>query len=301
MKKLLLFLGATLCLLPFNSAAAGAQSPSRPVALVFFLQGEATHKAPAQRRRPLHLFDRLAAGTIVEVRPGSRLALAFANGHRYELGEGSRATLGSEDLAARSGPVRILRAVPPFPIVAAIAEGENAGESAGAVPVRGRRIEGLYPGGGAATLAGATVLRFKPVDGAGTYRIEVEDGGGTVVFATETAASPANLPAEVLQAGMPYSWRVRTVEQVGPIAEGKASFVTLSAQLAEAREELRRSIETMGDAASLALLAEVDRSLGLRLEARDELRAAVRAMPEDARLAASLARLERRLPYFQSP
>jgi len=162
-------------------------------------------------------------------------------------------------------------------------------------------IAGLYPRGGAATLAGATVLRFAPVDGARKYRIEVQDRGGMVVFATETAAPPATLPAEVLQAGTPYSWRVRTVEQVGPVAEGKASFVTLPAQLAQAREELRRSIETMGDAASLALLAEVDRSLGLRLEARDGLRAAVRAAPEDARLAASLARLERRLPYFQSP
>jgi hypothetical protein len=301
MKKLLLFLVAALCLLPFNSAVAGARSSMRPVALVFSLQGEATRKAPAQRWRPLRLFERLSAGTIVEVRPGSRLALAFANGHLYELGERSRATLGADDLAARSGPVRALPSAPLLPVFP-IAEEENAGGNCGATIVRGESIQGLYPCGGAATFAAATVLRFAPVDGAGKYRIEVQDLDGALVFATETTDSSVHLPSEVLQPGRSYSWKVRTVERAGPVAEGgEARFVTLPARLAEAREALRRSIAAMGDPASLALLAEVDRSLGLRREARDELQAALRAAPEDAGLAASLARFERCLPYLQSP
>jgi hypothetical protein len=294
MKRLLL-LGVLLSLLPFGASAAGARRPTRPVAIVNSLQGEATRQAPRKERRPLHLFEHLAAGTIVEVRPGSTLALAFVNGRRYELGERSKATLGQGDLAARSGPVRTLPKVPPLPIVSAIAEDEDAGGSAGAISVRGQRITGLYPGGGASTLAGATVLRFAPVEGVGTYRIEVRDRDGAVVFEKESGDVSVPLSGAALRPGMSYRWEVRAVDPEGPVAEGAAGFETLPARLAEEREALRKAVEAIGDAASLALLAEVDRSLGLWSEARDELRAAVRAAPEDAGLAAALARLERRL------
>ncbi|HEX7185695.1 MAG TPA: hypothetical protein VF756_27970 [Thermoanaerobaculia bacterium] len=294
-------LSVLLCLLHWASAATGARAPAKPVALVYSLAGRAALTIPFEERRPLRLFDRLPAGTTVEVRPGSRLALAFANGRRYELGGHSRAKLGRSDLTSRSGPVHPLPAVSPLPTLLPIAPEERAGLRAGAVRIRAERIAGLYPRRGTATLAGATTLRFEPVEGAGKYQVEVHDRQGNVVFGTETADSPVNVPAGILQPGVRYDWTVRTVERVGPVARGEADFVTLPARRAEAREALRRAVERMGDGASLALLAEVDRSLGLLIEARDEFRVAVRSSPGDTALAAGLAELERHLPYLQSP
>jgi hypothetical protein len=293
--------GALLCFLPCDSASAGARKPGKPAALVYRLTGEAALTVSAQGRRPLRLFEWLAVGTTLEVGSGSRLALAFRNGHRYELGERSRATLGKGDLAFRSGPMRRLRDVPPLSLLLPIAKQDKPGLSAGAVRIRGKRIAGLYPCDGAATLAGATVLSFEPAAGAGTYRIEVQGSNGSLVFSEETTASLIKLPPGALQPGMRYSWTVRTLEQAGPLAQGQANFVTLPARIAKAREALRRAVAREGDAESLALLAEMDRILGLLIESRDELRAAVRASPQDPTLATRLAGLERRLRYLQSP
>jgi len=286
-------LGVLLCFVPGASAAAG-----KPVALVYSLAGEATLTTASEGRRALRLFDRLPAGTTVETETGSRLALAFANGHRYELGEHSRVTLGRTGLSSRSGPVRSLLAVTPLPYLLPIAKEEQPGLCAGAVIIRAESIAGLYPCCGAATLAAATVLSFEPVEGGGRYRVEVQDRQGNVVFTEETTtaavtAAEVKLPAGRLKPGLRYHWTVRTIERVGPVARGDADFVVLSADLAKAREKLRVSVEAAGDSALLALLAEVDRDLGLLAEARDELRAAVHSAPEDAALAEALARLER--------
>ncbi len=294
-------LGALLCFPVCDVSAEERQAPAAPAALVYQLRGEAALTVPSEERRPLRLFDRLPAGATVEAGPGSRLALAFANGRRYELGERSRATLGPENLSLRSGPVRSLPPVPPLPRLLPIAEEERPGLHAGAVRIRAERIAGLYPHRGVTSLAGATKLRFEPVEGAGKYQIEIQDRQGNAVFAAETTSSAVNVAAGILQPGVRYDWTVRTIERVGPVIKGEAGFVTLPRQTAEAREALRKAVEASGDGASLALLAEVDRSLGMLLEARDELRGALRNSPGDAMLAAELAELERRLSYLQSP
>jgi hypothetical protein len=205
-------------------------SASEPVAIVYLLTGEASLSAPDAARRPLRLFDRLQTGTTVEVGPGSRLALAFANGIRYALEGGSMAGLGARDLTSRTGPVRPLPCVPTLPHLGSIAEADRPGPRAGAVRVRTDEIAGLYPNE-AATLSGSTTLRFDPVDGGWKYRIEVQDRQGNKIFETETAASSVTLPAGVLRPATRYGWTVRTIDRVGSIARGKADFVTLSAEL----------------------------------------------------------------------
>jgi hypothetical protein len=140
--------------------------------------------------------------------------------------------------------------------------------------LRGERIEGLYPRCGISTLAGTTTLRFEPVEGRGGYRVEVREKEGELVYAAETTTSAVILPSGVLQPGTGYQWSVRTL--VGSLARREAGFITLPLRTAEAREALRRAVEAEGGIDSLALLAEVDRCLGLLLEARDELRKVVR-------------------------
>ena len=288
-----------------GAPADGAETP-QPVAIVYLLAGDAWLTAPDTARRPLRLPEHLPAKTTVEVGPGSRLMLAFVSGLRYELGERSRVTLGPGDFSLKSGPVRPLPRFPPLPLIWPIAAEDNPGLRAGAVRIpavriRTESVRRLYPDHGAATLAEATVLRFEPVESAGKYRVEVQDSQGKVAFTKDTTTVTLDLPKGVLQPGMRYVWTIRTLEREGAVAQGKAYFVTLSAKVAEEREALRKALEAEGDSASLALLAEIDRSLGLLAEARDGLQAVINGSPGETGLTETLAELERRLPYRQSP
>jgi hypothetical protein len=108
--------------------------------------------------------------------------------------------------------------------------------------------------------------------------------------------SPAvTISPGVLKPGSKYYWRVRTLDRSGQVARGSAEFLTLAADIAAARATLERSLGAVGDISSLALLAEIDRSLGLLVEAREKFRAAVADAPEDAALRHALDRVEQQL------
>jgi CHAT domain-containing protein/Tfp pilus assembly protein PilF len=123
-----------LLLLAVPIAAAG---PREPVAIVYQVSGEPLRIAPGRSPEPLRFSDRLPAGAAMELKAGSRLALAFVTGKRYELSGPARATLGEGDLTAKSGGVRALASVPPLPRLAPIAESEKPGAVPGAITIRG--------------------------------------------------------------------------------------------------------------------------------------------------------------------
>jgi hypothetical protein len=282
---------ALTCGLLLLSQAATA-GPREPVAIIYRITGEALRVAPGHS--PLHLFDRLPAETTLELSPGSRLAIAFVTGKRYEISGPARVTLGKGDLAAKSGGVRPLPSVPPLPRLAPIAEAEEPGPTAGAVRIRAERIAGLYPRRGVAVLADDAVLRFQPVLGAGKYRIEVQDGQGRTAFQTDAESPPVQVPAGRLRAGHRYSWMVRTLDRPGAVARGEADLVTLSEDAARARQETREILESE-ESGSLPLLAEIDHSLGLLLEAREDLRAALGGEPANPALRKALSEIEMQL------
>jgi CHAT domain-containing protein/Tfp pilus assembly protein PilF len=123
-----------LLLLAVPIAAAG---PREPVALVYQVSGEAQRTAPGRSPEPLRLYDRLPAKVTLELRPGARVSLAFAIGKRYELSGPASATLGKEDLAARSGGVKALAPVSRLPRLEPIAASEKPGQTPGAILIRG--------------------------------------------------------------------------------------------------------------------------------------------------------------------
>jgi hypothetical protein len=276
-------------LLSIQTATAG---PREPVAIIYQVSGEALRVAPG--RSPLHLFDRLPAETTLELAPGSRLAIAFVTGKRYEISGPARATLGKGDLAATSAGVRSLPPVPPLPRLAAIAADDRPGLKAGAVRIRAERITGLYPRRGAVTLAGETVLQFQPVTGAREYRVEVQDGQGRTVFRTDAGSPPVKVPTGTLRPGHRYSWMVRTLDRPGAVARGEADLVTLGQDAARVREEARKVLAAEGPG-SLPLLAEIDQSLGLLLEAREDLRTALDHEPAGPALREAFAQIAMRL------
>ncbi len=289
----ILTLSTLLLATPRLSVAA---PPAAPVAIIYGLTGNAFHTDPGQPRRAARLLDRLPAGATLEVGPGSRLDLAFSTGLRWRLGSGARGVLGTEDLASHVGAVRRLLKVPLLPPLAPISNDEHAGLSAGAVIIRGEGITGLYPQGVAKALAGSTVLRFKPLGGVEKYRVEIQDRQGAAVVSLETAEPLVKIPAETLRPGTAYHWTVCTVDRPGPAAKGEADFTTLDAESARRRDNLQSSVKHPED---IALLAGVDRQLGLLAEAREELASALQADPENPALRAALADLDRDLAADQ--
>jgi hypothetical protein len=262
------------------------------VAIVTGLAGRATVRAPGGEAREVRLFDWVPTGATVETATGSSLTLAFANGSRHELGASASVTLGSSGLARSSGPVKALTPIPPLPQIAPLASDAHPGARAAAVRIRGKRITGLYPRGEVSALPDETQLRFAPVPGAASYRVEVEDESGVVVFQAEVESPGVRVSPGVLKPGARYFWMVRTLRGSGSPARGEAEFATLRAEVIESRAKLRHALEKPDEAASLALLAEVDRELGLLAEAHDAFRAALDRTPDDAALRNALRQLE---------
>jgi hypothetical protein len=291
---------ATALLVAYSPIIATGQEPARhdPVAVVSSLSGSATVSTPREMNRAtIHVFDWLPAGSVIEVDSGSSLTLAFSNGSRYELGENVKATLAADGPKALTGAVHGLASVPRMPRVVAVARGARAGTRSAAIRLRqtGLRIRGLYPREDSASLPESTALLFAPADGAGRYRVEVEDESGRTIFEAETESSVVRVPAGILKAGTRYYWKVRTVGRVGPALRGESEFATLSAQDAEKRAALKASLETNGDAESLALLAEIDHRLGLLTEAREEFRSALSKAPKQEGVRKALEEVEKQL------
>lgn len=275
-------------------AAARAEA-AEPVAVVAALSGSAT-VVSGNRRAPVRLFDWLLAGVTIEAGARSNVVVAFRSGARYELGENAKAKVAPGALTAVSGSVRSLESVPPFPRLAPIATDSDAESRSGAIRIRGgQRIRDLYPRQGWALLPDRSALSFGPVTGARSYKVEVEDESGKTVFEAETQAPPVIVSAGILMPGARYYWRVRTVEFLAPPSRGEAEFVTLSAEDTARRAALKEALEKAADGASLALLSEIDRRLGLVSEAREGLDAALARSPEDPALREALERLTREL------
>jgi hypothetical protein len=162
---------------------------------------------------------------------------------------------------------------------------------------RPERISNLYPRPETSALPDSTVLRFSPISGVARYRVLLEDEAGNTIFKTETQSAQVAVPVGVLTSGARYYWEVWSVETIGPAARGESEFETLSADEIKQRTAFKVKLENKGDAESLALLAEVDRCLGLLLEARDEFRAALAMSPSNSTIRQILEKMEKVLSY----
>jgi hypothetical protein len=264
-------------------------APGQPAAIVSGLAGGGGRVTVKGRERPLQLFAWLPAGARLRAAAGGNITLAYWNGRRYELGGEAEAAVEGTGLAVVRGPVRELSPVSPLPRIAAI-QGRRMRSRGGATRIREGEVEGLYPSQGAVVLADATVLRFEGVSGASTYALEVQDDEGRAAFRASTSLTAVTVPPGVLVSGRRYVWTVRSTGV--PPASGTAAFTTLPAREAEARAALQAASRTAGDTAALALMAGIDRDLGLWHEAREGLQAALAQAPADVELAQALRDLE---------
>jgi CHAT domain-containing protein/Tfp pilus assembly protein PilF len=274
-----------------QSAVAGqnAAADGKRVALISELSGTAVVEGsgsptPSAVKR----FTALPDGSILRLGPGSRAVVVLVRGRRFTLGPGARATVHGDRVSATSGPVEELPSLPALPQLVALTDAPRA---LGGVRLRASAVTGLSPSNGAA-LASRARLRFAPVAGAATYRVEIEDGQGRGIFTSETASAEVAVPAGILEAGADYYWTVRTIDRPGAQARGSAGFRTLRPDEARARDDLAARLRGEGGAPALALLAAIDRHLGLHQEALEGFRAALALAPGDAALEAAIRDLE---------
>jgi hypothetical protein len=232
----------------------------------------------------------MAIGATLAVGPGSRAEIVLAGGQRFELGPKARATIAATQLASASGPITKLPPLPALPRIAALDESRPKGPPGG-VRLRAAAISGLRPFH-TVTLADRTTIRFNPVDGASRYAVEIENHAGQRIFVAESTTAGVVVPAGVLEPGATYYWTVQTLDRIGAAARGASEFRTLSAADAQARQTLRRSLETGAAPEDVALLAEIDRRLGLYQDALDGFRAALAARPDDLVIQQAVRRLE---------
>jgi hypothetical protein len=289
-----------LALLCAIVAHGRADAGSEAAALVVSLTGTLTVSQHGAEGRKAAALDWLPSDAVVESGEATTALVALANGRRYEIGPGCRARIKSEALEVLAGHVRELPRLSPLPRLSLLAADSGAGARAGALLMRSPSAAGarhaldLYPRADAVTLAANTTLSFSPRPGASEYHVEVEDEDGATIFQATTRGAAVAVSPGVLQPGRRYRWSVRGSSPEG-MARGSAQFVTLAAEAVESRERLRSSLGDARDVASLTLLAEIDRSMGLTREARDRFALALEQAPDDATLRQAVAQLDARL------
>jgi hypothetical protein len=284
-----LFFALTLLVAPGARAADCCQGFA---AVVESIVGKVIVRTPgAPNRTTVFPLDLLPAGSMIEVGPKSSATVLLLNGHRYELGQGAKATLTADSLSTK-GPVRPLEPKPPLPRAIPIAG--KPPQIAGAARVRGAsNIRGLYPHDGAAALPMSVKLSFSRVPETSLYRVELEDEDGGEVLNLRTEDTDALIPDGTLKAGRRYFWRVQALGPAGAIAEGTAAFVTISEEDIERRAEFAKTMQNASDKAfALALLADVDFQLGLLSEAREEFLAALRLKPDEMSIQRALEKVQ---------
>jgi hypothetical protein len=270
-----------------------AQEPaSQPIAaLISELSGEAgIRSSPSASRGQAQRFDALPLGATLELGSRSHGVLVLAGGRRFALGPNARATIAANQLTSTSGPVKELVSLPTLPRIVALDESRPTGPP-GAVRLRGPIVSGLRPSH-AVILTEPLVLRFDPVDGASRYAIEIENEAGRRIFAGESTTPELEVPVALIEPGASYYWTVQTPDRSGGEARGTAQFKTLSLEDAQHREALRRSLASDDGAVALALMAEIDRRLGLYPQALDGFRSAQARTPDDPAIQRAIRWLE---------
>ena len=259
------------------------------VAVIASLSGSATaQSAGSHEKTSLSTLDWLSNGTTIDVGAASRVVLILVNGHRYELGEGARVTLTVQSVPEMKGPVRALSALPPIPAPAPI-QAESA-PTPGAPRFRSPpEMSGLYPRAGSAVLPDQVTLRFKAFPKARSYSVVLEDDNHHRLLSVTTQSTGVSVGSGTIEAGAHYRWQVEAMGPGGMIGAGVAEFSALSAENILYRTEFASALSSDGDnSATLALLAEVDRRLGLVAEACDEFTAALKQHPRDGTLRRAL-------------
>jgi hypothetical protein len=260
------------------------------VAMVTDLQGRAT-AAREGLARDLTILAELDAGTVVQLTAGATLvALYLDAGDEYvftgpatiaflvgqpEIQAGSKPqrrplTLGTGSKDIRIKPVGLAQA-------ATVMRSNRSGAPIQALGLSDTR-----------TLETQPEFRWTAPRAALTYRFELNDETGRVVFASQVNATSVKLPAGVqLREAVPYKWKVSY-----PLADGRQ--YSSSAEFTVASADVRGQAAALRPGAAAPLSSRIAyaawlESMELRDEARKYWKAAAAERPQDLQLEALAA------------
>lgn len=252
-----LMLMLLVCAVSANATARQPVAARAAAGMVTHVQGTAT-AVDRSGARALRLFDRVAEGDTIRLRGDAEVVLVFRSGARVRMAGVGEARVRAGAVDAKAGFAESLAPLPTVPLVAPVA---GAGTATAAVRVRAEGLRATVPAAGETIAGTAVTLAYEPA-GAQSYDVEVTRPNATVAFRQLTSATTTVVPAEHLEPGTTYHWRVTARWPTGFAASADGMFRTLSADSAKERTALRAAVGE-ADAASRALLAEVDFTLGL--------------------------------------
>lgn len=279
--RLIRFAGAALAATVLAAPAFAQRTPA--VAMVTDVAGAVKLTAP---KGPLTagIAAELPADSKIEVPAGGKLVvLLMATGDEYTLSGPMTAQIRADGLAGTPTD-RLTRRASAVGTVKLRPEGL----SQAAVTLRAARRPEVLPllsASNTTVLEPRPLFRWKPVEGAGPYRFELQDSAGTVLHEARTEATELRLPESVtLAEGKAYTWEVSTRKSNGaPFASFGDFTVATSALRAEAARLRPAAGAPVSDRASYALWLA---SQELNDEARAVWRQLAAERPDDARLKA---------------
>jgi hypothetical protein len=245
---------------PVHLGGAVDAEPKPPACVAYAGTGTAFVEAPDLARREARVPEWLTPGTRVSMSTSGRLLLVFFGGARYELGPDASASVTERGLEKMAGPIRQLPALPVLPRPEGLAS--LAGTPAGAVRVRAGEPLVVSPAAGERVPADEAIISFGPSAGA-RATIHIEDEAGHELLQVETRSTRLEVPAGVLRPGQRYYVRVRAFGAGGDVHSGESAFETLTAESEKARRALRSAVVALAEPETAALLAAIDRSLGV--------------------------------------
>ncbi|HZM44346.1 MAG TPA: hypothetical protein VFC14_05900 [Burkholderiales bacterium] len=270
-----LIAGATLLLLPVLSFGA------EPAGMVTDLQGVALRGGGGK----LAILAELGAGAQLELEGSARVTVAhFASGRQFDLdGPGvfrltaagvesagggrvtARAPLAAAYRDVRLRPARVAQA--------SISMRGNTGDAA---------VQLVSPVG-TWLLERRPSFRWKTVAGVVSYRFELTDNTGRVLYETSTGEASVALPESVvLQSGQTYAWQVDARLPDGRVADGWTEFGIAGTDRRERVDSARPGKDaSFGERVLFALLLD---DAGLREAASTVWDGLARERPADLRL-----------------
>lgn len=269
------------------AAAPAIAQRTPPVAMVTDVAGAVKLSAP-KGPLPTGIATELPADSRIEVPAGGRLVvLLMATGDEYTLSGPVTAQLRASGLEGTPTDRLVRRASAVGKVRL-----KTDGLSQAAVTLRAAKRPEVLPllsASGTSVLDARPVFRWKPVDGAGPYRFELQDSAGAVLHEARTDATELRLPEGItLVEGKSYTWEVSTRRANGAMYANFGDFTVAPAAVrAEAMRLKPAAGASVSDRASYALwLASQD----LNDDARVVWRSLASERPDDPQLKAMAER-----------
>lgn len=281
--KRFIILWPLMALIIFTNARAAAPEPS-PIAMTTDVQGTAWLVEGGKSAR-LGLMAYLAAGATLRLDAGAKVSVTyFAKPHEFSLSGPAQAVIDPDRLRMLSGVAPSMRNLDQNKVAAGqqfsakqrerqtVATFEMKAFVPGSLQLR-QPVDTRLP-------AAPEEFSWRPLLGAKSYRFQLKDAQGAILYSTESASRSLRLPESVkLPAGQSYAWTVDAQDASGERQSASAEF-----SLVDAATAVRLDAQRPGANASFSerlLYASLLENAGLKTAAQTWWKTLAAERPED--------------------